>query len=43
MSVEELLLDQQLYALEKHFFLEGGFTERMYKVRSVQRGACCVI
>jgi four helix bundle suffix protein len=38
MSVEELLRDEQLHVLEKRFFQEGGFTERMYKVRSVQRG-----
>ncbi len=32
------LLDQQLRALEKAFFLEeGGFTERLYRVRSKAR------
>lgn len=28
------LLDQQLRALEKEFLKEGGFTERLYRVRS---------
>jgi hypothetical protein len=28
------LLDQQLRALEKEFLNEGGFTERLYRVRS---------
>ena len=38
-SLEELnyLLDRQLRALEKGFLEEGGFTERLYRVRS-QRG-----
>lgn len=31
------LLDQQLRALEKAFLSEGGFTERLYKVRSEAR------
>ena len=32
------LLDQQLRALEKQFMEEGGFTERLYKIRKNQRG-----
>lgn len=32
------LLDQQLRALEKDFLNEGGFTERLYRVRSQARG-----
>jgi restriction system protein len=31
------LLDQQLRALEKEFVEEGGFTERLYRVRSEAR------
>jgi restriction system protein len=31
------LLDQQLRALEKEFLKEGGFTERLYRVRSQAR------
>jgi four helix bundle suffix protein len=31
------LLDQQLRALEKDFLEEGGFTERLYRVRSQAR------
>ncbi len=31
------LLDQQLRALEKEFLNEGGFTERLYRVRSQAR------
>lgn len=31
------LLDQQLRALEKDFLKEGGFTERLYRVRSAER------
>jgi len=31
------LLDQQLRALEKEFLKEGGFTERLYRVRSEAR------
>ncbi len=31
------LLDQQLRALEKEFLEEGGFTERLYRVRSQVR------
>lgn len=31
------LLDQQLRALEKNFLSEGGFTERLYRVRSQAR------
>jgi len=31
------LLDQQLRALEKEFLKEGGFTERLYRVRSERR------
>jgi restriction system protein len=33
------LLDQQLRALEKDFLEEGGFTERLYRVRSQARKA----
>ena len=32
------LLDQQLRALEKDFLEEGGFTERLYRIRSQKRG-----
>jgi restriction system protein len=32
------LLDQQLRQLEAAFVEEGGFTERLYRVRSAQRG-----
>jgi four helix bundle suffix protein len=32
------LLDQQLRALEKEFLEDGGFTERLYRVRSRTRG-----
>ena len=31
------LLDQQLRALEKEFLNEGGFIERLYRVRSQVR------
>lgn len=31
------LLDQQLRALKKSFLVEGGFTERLYRVRSQTR------
>jgi four helix bundle suffix protein len=31
------LLDQQLRALEKEFLKEGGFTEKLYRVRSQMR------
>jgi len=31
------LLDQQLRALEKEFLKEGGFTERLYRIRSEKR------
>ena len=31
------LLDQQMRALEKEFLKEGGFTERLYRVRSQTR------
>ena len=33
------LLDQQLRALEKEFLREGGFTEKLYRVRSQTRKA----
>src|SRR3990167_392015 len=36
-SLEELLLDQQLRALEKEFLKEGGFTERLYNARCKRR------
>jgi restriction system protein len=32
------LLDQQLRALERAFLEEGGFTERLYRVRTQVRG-----
>jgi four helix bundle suffix protein len=32
------LLDRQLASLAKHFLQDGGFTERMYRMRSQQRG-----
>jgi len=35
----DYLLDQQLRALEKAFLDEGGFTERLYRVRTEARGA----
>lgn len=31
------LLDRQLASLEKKFLAEGGFTERLYRKRSLQR------
>ena len=31
------LLDQQLRQLEQQFFGEGGFTERLYRVRTAAR------
>jgi four helix bundle suffix protein len=31
------LLDRQIATLEKNFVEEGGFTERLYRVRSAQR------
>jgi four helix bundle suffix protein len=31
------LLDRQIAALEKRFVNEGGFTERLYRVRSERR------
>ena len=33
------LLDKQLAAQEKTFVAEGGFTERLYRVRSQQRNS----
>ncbi|HVU08055.1 MAG TPA: four helix bundle suffix domain-containing protein [Verrucomicrobiae bacterium] len=33
------LLDQQLRQLEKKFLAEGGFTERLYRVRAQQRNS----
>jgi four helix bundle suffix protein len=32
------LLDRQLKGLEQEFIKEGGFTERLYRVRSQARG-----
>jgi four helix bundle suffix protein len=32
------LLDRQLASLAKHFLQDGGFTERMYRMRSQHRG-----
>jgi four helix bundle suffix protein len=34
----DYLLFKQLERLEKDFLAEGGFTERMYRVRKQQRG-----
>ena len=31
------LLDRQIATLERNFVEEGGFTERLYRVRSAQR------
>jgi four helix bundle suffix protein len=31
------LLDRQIATLEKNFVEEGGFTERLYRVRSERR------
>jgi four helix bundle suffix protein len=31
------LLDRQIASLERAFVEEGGFTERLYKVRSAQK------
>jgi four helix bundle suffix protein len=31
------LLDRQIASLEKMFLSDGGFTERLYRVRSQQR------
>ena len=36
-TVASSLLDRQLGSLEKSFVAEGGFTERLYRVRSAQR------
>jgi four helix bundle suffix protein len=33
------LLDRQISTLEKRFLEEGGFTERMYRLRSQKRGS----
>lgn len=37
-GVARVGLDQQLRALEQEFLSEGGFTERLYRVRSQVRG-----
>jgi four helix bundle suffix protein len=37
--VASSLLDRQLDSLEKTFAKEGGFTERLYKVRNAKRNA----
>jgi four helix bundle suffix protein len=37
LAVAGSLLDWQLRALEKEFVKEGGFTERLYRVRSEVR------
>ena len=34
----DYLLFKQLERLEKDFLTEGGFTERMYRIRKQQRG-----
>lgn len=34
----DYLLFRQLERLEKDFLAEGGFTERMYRIRKQQRG-----
>lgn len=33
------LLDRQIATLEKNFVEEGGFTERLYRVRSARRNS----
>src|ERR1700756_5474262 len=37
-AVARSLLDRQLASLAKHFLQDGGFTERMYRMRSQHRG-----
>ena len=37
-AVATSLLTRQIASLEKVFIEEGGFTERMYRVRSARRG-----
>lgn len=37
LAVACALLDRQIATLEKNFVEEGGFTERLYRVRSAQR------
>ncbi|MCE9609730.1 MAG: four helix bundle suffix domain-containing protein [Chthoniobacter sp.] len=37
LAVACALLDRQIAALEKNFVEEGGFTERLYRVRSARR------
>ena len=37
-AVASVLLDRQLESLERAFVSEGGFTERLYRVRSQRRG-----
>jgi len=37
-AVATALLDRQVASLARHFSAEGGFTERLYRVRSEQRG-----
>ncbi len=32
------LLDKQLHTLEEQFLKDGGFTERLYKIRKTNRG-----
>jgi len=39
LAVACTLLDRQLATLEKTFLKEGGFTERLYRVRSKARGS----
>jgi len=37
LNLASLLLDRQLASLEQAFAQEGGFTERLYRVRSQNR------
>lgn len=39
LAVACALLDRQIAALEKNFVEEGGFTERLYRVRTARRNA----
>ncbi len=36
-AVATALLDRQVASLDRRFSAEGGFTERIYRVRSAQR------
>jgi len=39
LAVACTLLDRQIATLEKNFVEEGGFTERLYRVRTARRKA----